>query len=318
MKKLCVFLCISQIIVAAPKGTSFEEPVPVVAHPRDDIEFARPRERNVGQVRPSRTKAVTFQLTDEDERNADRTYKQQSKVRRIQRTTDTLEHTREEAQQKARERAQKQAADKARNRVVTTEMTNDQQTKIENVKKGLNKLQEDETVKNVFKQLDMHNDFQKVMDEINSKADEQVTQSDLDSVQDFLTKLVSKKNKFQSIDQKIMNKFLNKLTQVLQQNFSELSSEELTQFLTQSSAMTAQALEPQAKKPVSKKSISGGTDGSFKQESISYHKPEKEEQRKSLGKGGMPSSHLDMLGFVVGLSLIAGIFVLMGTLANQS
>ncbi len=319
MKKLCAFFLIPQIIFASHTYES-NELGSVGTHARDNIEYSRPSvHQNIPQARSGRSKVVTFQLTEEEERNADRSYKKQTAAKRNNRSTDSTQPTRDDAQKEAREKAQEKArqakekiaraqvGDDRQTRAVTTEVTPEQKTKIQNIKEGLNKLTDDSVVRDVFVQLKVHTKFNEVMENITNKVDQEVTQADLDSVQDFLQEIVKNKALLKNIEQRTLDQFSTTLKSVIQDHFPSLSSAEMVQFLSSLSEMTTQALESQVKKAVSKKTSSDST---------TYSRSEKKAQHKSSAKGGMPSSSGDTLGTIFGLAFTAAIFELINTLAN--
>jgi hypothetical protein len=344
MKKLSALLIMSQVILVS-LIYELNQPGSIKASARDSIEFSNPVERNAGKVksgransfalddtvslnpvqrnvektRAGREKAVTFQLTEEQESNADRPYKEQITPKRKKRSIDSTESTQDDGSRKDDLQKQKReevqgkkptivmdlASDRT-NSEMQRSMTSEQQVKSQNIKNGFDRLTSDTAVIGVFKDLGVHKKFNEVMERIKNKADEQVTQKDLDSVQDFLKEVVKNKDILKNIDQRTQDKFLEKFRSVIQENFSDLSLTEMAQFLNAASDMKSQALEPQAKLESKKTSSDRRV----------YDKTEKQSQHKRSAKGGMPSSSDGILGSIFGLSFAAAIIMLMNTLAN--
>jgi hypothetical protein len=311
MKKSLVFFCLLQVAV--------------ISHSESDLGITKPSSQISFDVRPAKSIALETEkrniqkksnksrLSFREKKSSDKFLKRSNLDKASNKAENKAEKktiapfdvaedkeidfTDRQKQEEARlkEKSERQSdAQKKRSLQVTTELTDDQSEKIQSIKKGFQKLQDDLVVIDVFKQLGMHADFIKVMDLITRKADEQVTLDDQQSVQSFLNTLVSKKDLFQNIDSKTVDMFVGKLSRVLQEHFSELSPKELADFFSQVSTMKKEAFNTHSKKSGS---------------SIS--------ERKNLGKG-MMSSQGDIFGIMMGMSFIGAIFEFITQMANQN
>jgi hypothetical protein len=312
MKKLCAILVLFQMMVVEPRvGSTFESLEHENTQKPDQVTTTLARKEG------KRTKKVTWSLTSDEENQSRKPYSMQKKAKKIatvsvdenEKNQDQQEERRKEAQREARKEAKEKSKSQA---AKVTEVSVDQKAKNNALKKGLAQLQADKVVVDVFKQIGLHEDFQEIMNKVSRNADEEVSQEDLNNVQNFLKNLVVQKAALQKVDSRTLDSFLTKFKKIVQENFSNLSLPEFGQFFDQVATMKKEAMESETKKPVSKKSISAS--------SYSSSSAPKKEGRRHFGKGLMLSGEgkTSGVGLIFGLAFAAAIFVLIQDLANPA